>query len=131
MKTKYLDLAQRLADLFAEQAHVEAVALAGSLGGEQIDAASDIDLYVYTRADISLTARQQIMEQAGGASRASMGLNFWGPGDEWFDAHTGIEVDIVYPAGPNTKLITVRPTHLGFIFVDVDLTIYSDNLSLG
>ena len=95
MKTKYMNLAQRLADLFAEQAQVEAVALAGSLGGEQIDAASDIDLYVYTRAEIPLSARQQIMEQAGGASRASMGLNFWGPGDEWFDAHSGIEVDIV------------------------------------
>jgi hypothetical protein len=25
-----------------------------------------------------------------------MGLDFWGPGDEWFDAASGIEVDIVY-----------------------------------
>jgi len=88
-------LAQRIANLFVERAEVEAVALGGSQGTSR-DTASDIDLYVYTRIDIPLEARIEILERSGGASRASMGLNFWGPGDEWFDAETGIEVDMVY-----------------------------------
>jgi len=96
MESEHIILARRVADLFAELPQVEAVALSGSLGSSHIDAASDIDLYVYTRTDIPLEARTEIMERSGGARRASMGLNFWGPGDEWFDATTGIEVDIVY-----------------------------------
>ena len=34
--------------------------------------------------------------KSGGASRASLGLDFWGPGDEWLDAASGIELDLVY-----------------------------------
>ena len=60
------------------------------------DPASDIDLYVYTRAEIPLPERQQIVERSGGASRADLGLTYWGPGDEWFDKATGIELDVVY-----------------------------------
>ena len=96
MKTKYAELAKRVACLFADRPEVEAVALGGSLGGKHTDAASDIDLYVYTNTDIPPEVRVEIMERSGGARRASMGLNFWGPGDEWFDAETGIEVDMVY-----------------------------------
>ena len=96
MKTKHMQLARCIADLFAERLEVEAVALSGSLSGSHTDSASDIDLYVYTVTDIPVEVRTEIMERSGGASRASMGLNFWGPGDEWFDAETGIEVDIVY-----------------------------------
>jgi len=92
----YLTLANRVAGLFAELPEVEAVALSGSQRGDHTDSASDIDLYVYTHADIPVDVRTDIMNRAGGASRASMGLNFWGPGDEWFDAQTGIEVDMVY-----------------------------------
>ena len=95
MTTKHLQLAQRVADLFAERPEVEAVALGGSQGSSR-DAASDIDLYVYTHTDIPVKVRVEIMERSGGASRASMGLDFWGPGDEWFNAETGIEVDMVY-----------------------------------
>ncbi len=51
---------------------------------------------MYTRAEIPLSDRRTIVEQAGGASRASLGLNFWGPGDEWLDAASGIELDLVY-----------------------------------
>ncbi len=92
----YLDLAGKLAGLFAALPQVEAVALGGSQAGGNADMSSDIDLYIYTRADIPMAARQTIVEQAGGASQADMGLAFWGPGDEWFHAGTGIEIDVVF-----------------------------------
>jgi hypothetical protein len=101
MKTEHTRLVQRVSGLFAELPQVAAIALSGSQGGQgkdptPIDSASDIDLYVYTTKDIPSEVRLALMERAGGARRASMGLNFWGPGDEWFDAETGIEVDMIY-----------------------------------
>lgn len=90
-----LALAHRVAESFSLLPQVEAIAL----GGSQVstpDASSDIDLYVLTRDEIALTERRRVVQQSGGAARASLGLTFWGPGDEWFDAVTGIEVDIVY-----------------------------------
>jgi hypothetical protein len=92
----HLDLAQKLAVLFSELPQVDAVALGGSQATGATDSASDIDLYVYTQAEIPVSERQKIVERAGGASRADIGLAYWGPGDEWFNQATGIEVDIVY-----------------------------------
>ncbi len=89
-------LTQRLVDLFAAQPQVEAVALGGSRTNAVGDSFSDIDLYVYTRSDIPLEERRLIVQKAGGASRADLGLLYWGPGDEWFDAESGTEVDVVY-----------------------------------
>lgn len=89
-------LAHRIAHLFADLPQVEAVALGGSQVGENPDVISDIDLYIYTRAELTLAKRQAIVDQSGGAIKANLGLNYWGPGDEWFNADTGIEVDVVY-----------------------------------
>lgn len=88
-------LAQKLVDLFSLQPQVEAIALGGSQRGSAADAKSDIDLYVYTRNDIPIDVRKAIVELAG-ATRAELGMTFWGPGDEWYDAATGIEVDVIY-----------------------------------
>ena len=101
MKSEYTRLARRVSGLFSELPQVAAIALSGSQGGQdknsaQFDSASDVDLYVYTKTDIPLEARLELMNRSGGARRASMGLNFWGPGDEWFDTETGIEVDMIY-----------------------------------
>lgn len=90
------NLATRLATLFGELPQVVAVALSGSLASGAADAASDIDLYVYTRGELPLIARQAIVERVGGAVRADMGLTYFGQGDEWIDAATGIHVDAVY-----------------------------------
>jgi len=98
MSTGHLALARRIAGLFVPLPQVEAVALGGSRGdgGVARDAASDIDVYVYTRGDIPLDVRREIVELAGGATRADVGLAYWGPGDEWLSAATGIHVDAIY-----------------------------------
>jgi hypothetical protein len=98
MQPDHLELARRIARLFAQLPPVEAVALGGSRGGGGVatDAASDIDVYVYTRGDVPLDARREIVERSGGATRTSLDMRFWGPGDEWLQAGTGIHVDVVY-----------------------------------
>ncbi len=95
--TPHQSLANRLAGLFSQFPQVESVAMAGSLtSGAAADLSSDIDLYVYTSAPVPLTDRIALVEAAGGASRADMNLDYWDLGDEWFDARTGIEVDVMF-----------------------------------
>jgi predicted nucleotidyltransferase len=94
-KPLHLNLAHRIANMFSVFPNVEAIALAGSQTVGVIDQDSDIDLYVYTRSVISLSDRVAIVEKLG-ATRSDLNLQFWDLGDEWYDAKTGIEVDIIY-----------------------------------
>ncbi len=98
MTAEYPKIAGELAKMFARLPQVEAVALGGSRsrGSGASDTASDLDLYVYTHAAISLAERQAIVVESGGATRADLLLDYWGPGDEWYHAPSGLEVDIVY-----------------------------------
>jgi hypothetical protein len=98
MQPSHFELAQKTASLYAQLPQVQAIALGGSRGnGAQLsDGASDIDLYIYTQGNIPLMERRAIMDKTGGSLRSSMDLNYWGPGDEWLNASTGIEVDVVY-----------------------------------
>ncbi|MEI6510254.1 MAG: DUF4037 domain-containing protein, partial [bacterium] len=73
-----------------------AVALGGSRASGASDESSDIDLYVYTRAEIALETRQDIVERSGGATKTSLDMNYWGLCDEWIHAPTGAEIDISY-----------------------------------
>lgn len=121
MTTAPLELAQQLAAGFAPLPQVQAVALAGSRGqaAGAADPASDIDLYVYTRAEVPLAARQAIVAQTGGAARASLDLRYWGPGDEWLHAPSGLEVDIVYfdcawMADQITRVVDQHQASLGY-----------------
>lgn len=81
---------------FAELPQTMALALGGSRAGPSADAASDIDFYVYTRAAIAPAVREGIVARLGGASRADLDQNYWGPSDQWLDAATGTEIDVVY-----------------------------------
>ncbi|MBN1877237.1 MAG: DUF885 family protein [Anaerolineae bacterium] len=99
-----LQLAQKLAEQFSKFPNVEAIAVAGSLASGTVDSDSDIDLYVYTTrmqtsqgqvSVIPLEAREAIVAQLG-ATQADLNLQFWDLGDEWYDASTGIEVDVIY-----------------------------------
>jgi len=88
-------LARRVAGCLSALPNVETIAIAGSQTGGIVDAASDLDLYVYQTSEIPLVERVAIVQKLG-ASRADMNNLFWGPGDEWVDAATGIGVDVVY-----------------------------------
>lgn len=88
-------LARRVVDRFSALPHVEAIALGGSQASGAADPSSDIDLYVYTTAEIPLSDRVAIIAELG-ATRADLNLRFWDLGDEWHDAETGTEVDIIY-----------------------------------
>jgi len=90
-----LNLAFKIATEFSRLANVRAVALAGSQTSGAADPGSDIDLYVYSIAPIPLQQRVALAERSG-YTRADLGLEFWDPGDEWFDSATGIEVDVIY-----------------------------------
>lgn len=95
MTTAHAEIAMGLARRYAQLPQVQAVALAGSraVGGVAHDDSSDIDLCVYVRDEIDLDARRAIVGQA--VTRAEVGNAFWGQGDEWVDAATGIHVDVV------------------------------------
>ncbi|MBN1967356.1 MAG: DUF4037 domain-containing protein [Anaerolineae bacterium] len=90
--TLHLELARRLADAYAVLPEVRAVAVAGSVAAGAADAGSDLDLYVYYSAPIPLDARAAI---AAGSPQAEIGNDFFGFGDEWIDAASGLHVDVV------------------------------------
>jgi hypothetical protein len=91
-------LIARLRDAFAELPQVEALAISGSRARTDVipDAFSDIDFYVFTRADIPLVVRQRIVDRMGGAVQVQLDQRFWGLSDQWIDGGTGIHVDLNY-----------------------------------
>ena len=108
----YERLARELARRFQEFPTVEAVAWGGSQAASGGDQLSDIDLYVYTTAVIPLKAREVLVAELG-FRRADLNLQLWDLGDEWYDATTGIEVDIIYwePAWIEDQLDRVWRQH--------------------
>lgn len=88
------ELAQTLAQRYAEIPQVLAVALAGSRTAGKRDAHSDIDLYVYGREDIPVEPREAIARRR--ADRWEVDNRFWESGDEWFEREGGTHVDVMF-----------------------------------
>lgn len=89
-----LTLATRLTAAYAALPAVEAVALAGSQTTGAAGPGSDIDMYVYVRAPLSLAERAAAAAPA--LPGAEIGNAFWEPGDEWVDAGTGVRADVMF-----------------------------------
>ncbi len=89
-------LLQNLVELFSELPQVDAVTLGGSRSGAHADALADFDVYVCTGDTIALETRRNIVKELGGASRADLGHDYFGGGDEWLDAATGRHFDVMY-----------------------------------
>jgi hypothetical protein len=91
----HLQLAKHVADRFAAIDTVQSIALSGSAASGNAREQSDIDLYVFSSEPIPVAQRQHIAAVRG-YSRADFNLQYWDTGDEWFDAPSGIEVDVMY-----------------------------------
>ena len=93
-----LMLAHQIADRLAAHPAVVAVSLGGSGGtlGLGTDAASDLDLEVFTRGEVPLEVRRAATAATGGATRAELGNGWWGLADEWIAADSGIYVDLTF-----------------------------------
>ncbi len=90
-------LAERVAARFAPLPQVAAITLSGSLRSGGGDSASDVDIYVYGDGDALLEARHAIARDlAAPEAHIAIDERFWGPGDAWVDAATGINVDLIY-----------------------------------
>lgn len=96
--TAHFEVARRLSAHYALLDAVEAVAIAGSLLGGVADRSSDIDLYVYTRADLTPAQRAAVVSPQ--TDPAGIDNSYWGLGDEWRDAESGLEVDVMFFAVP-------------------------------
>jgi hypothetical protein len=100
-----------LAAAFADIPQVVAVALGGSRATGIADQASDIDLYVYTTAEVPVAFRAVL---AGHHSiRSEIDNRFWETGDEWDDTLADVHVDIMYrsPAWAENELASVLDRH--------------------
>jgi predicted nucleotidyltransferase len=104
-------LIEELTGEFAQLPGVTAVVLSGSQGSELSDEGSDIDLYVYAEHEPPKAWRTDLARKFG--VRASIGNDFWEPGDEWVALRTGNVVDIMYrsPAWIEQQLDRVLLRH--------------------
>ncbi len=89
-------LAQDVANRYSELEQVEAVVIAGSQSTGAADQGSDIDLYVYTRAEIPVSERARIAAEQG--EHAEVDNRFWESGDDWLDAPSGLRMDVMFRA---------------------------------
>lgn len=93
MLTNHLSLAQQVANRYSQLPQVEAVALGGSLVTGHAAHDSDIDLYVYTQAEIPGSKRLALAQEY---TPDAVMNDYWGPGNEWIDPATGIHVDVIF-----------------------------------
>jgi predicted nucleotidyltransferase len=91
-----LSLARDVANRYRSLPQVEAVALAGSQATGMADLESDLDMYVYVRAEIPLALRAEIAR--AGAEYVEVDNRFWEPGDEWVEKESGTHVDVMFRA---------------------------------
>jgi hypothetical protein len=91
-------LASAVAHRFAALPQVQAIALGGSQTARQADDRSDIDLYVFAEGEIAPGVREQIALEFADPARGRVEIDnrFWGPGDEWIDAASGIKADVMF-----------------------------------
>lgn len=88
------DLILSIVEVVSQWPEVDAVAEGGSRATVNADAASDIDLYIYARAEPHVGKRREFILARSGCFEIDNRV--WETGDEWTDRETGTVVDMMY-----------------------------------
>lgn len=83
-----------LLDSFKNLDEVDAVGIGGSCASDNNDKTSDIDVYVFTGSDIPLSVRERLIMPK--TTKAELGGEYFGSGDEFMLDSLGKELDIMY-----------------------------------
>lgn len=95
MPWTHATLAEHFAKEMSAFPQVKAIAVSGSLASGMADSGSDIDLYMYITAPIPAEERMAAIRKLG-PDHGSYNEPFWGTGDEWYHAESGIRADFIY-----------------------------------
>lgn len=116
-----MQLPQRLNTILEEfkaQPQTVAIGIAGSRSSSHTDMHSDYDIYIYTRNDIPISVRQAIADRFA-VGKLEINNQFWGAGDEWYDAELNTKMDIMFfdylwMAGQVNDLISRHIPKMGY-----------------
>ncbi|HEY0604741.1 MAG TPA: hypothetical protein VGD58_17615 [Herpetosiphonaceae bacterium] len=89
---------QTIVERFRPLPQVRALALAGSQSTARADTRSDFDVYAFLDAAVPVVLRTELAREFAG--RMEIDNQFFGPGDEWIEAATGVKVDLIYFDAP-------------------------------
>ena len=85
---------QAFLDNYIELQNVEAIAIGGSVSAETSDNNSDIDIYIFSKTDIPVSTRENIITPI--SSKFEIGGEYFGSGDEFLLNNLNKQLDIMY-----------------------------------
>lgn len=88
---KYL---QEFLNNYTNSQNVEAIAIEGSVSAETSDNNSDIDIYIFSKTDIPIEFRKNIICPI--SSKFEIGCDYFGSGDEFLLDNLNKQLDIMY-----------------------------------
>ncbi|MBN9387825.1 MAG: DUF4037 domain-containing protein [Chloroflexi bacterium] len=111
------ELAQRLTAAYSRLPETVAIAWGGSQTNNLTDQYSDLDIYIYQKAEIALQTRSEIA--ATFADEPEIGNNFFESGDEFVDRKTGLGVDLIFRSpdwveGELTRVLKRHQASIGY-----------------
>ena len=124
-------VARAVASEFAQIPEVEAVALGGSQATGKANSRSDIDLFVYSRGEVSLKARAALIHPR--ASHAELDNPYWETEDYWIERNGGVKVETIYRSTDGMAerieaLFEGKGIHMGYTTVPLHGVRTSENL---
>lgn len=93
MSDLHHQVAQAVAERFAQLPDVEAIAVGGSIATGRATATSDIDIYIFPTSYLPPETRLSIGQEFSKDAEIS---DYWGPATVWVDPKTGIEVEALF-----------------------------------